>query len=150
MTIYTRYKELGISDKEKFTDEEFAAMPDISILYPMWKTYNVLTSQKASAEGSLASAQARNANLPDNSERITELQSYIDAIDGGTLLEQIQLKDTRAAYVSEKEQLEAEQEATDLTPIQDEIATLTTQVADKVSEITTECNRLGIEVIING
>ena len=148
MTIYSRYKELGISDKEVFEDAEFAQMPDISNLYPLWQEYNALTAQKASAESRLAAAQARNADLPDNSTRITELQTYIDAIDGATTLEQIQLRDTKAEYVSEKEQLEAEQTATDTTAIQAEITTLTSQISAKATEITDECTVLGIEAII--
>jgi predicted nucleic acid-binding Zn-ribbon protein len=150
MTIYKRYKELGISNKEVFTDEEFAAMPDISTLYPLWKEYNSLTSQKASVENRLAVAQARNADLPDNSARIAELQTYIDAIDGATTLEQIQLRDTRAEYVNEKEQLEAEQTAIDTTPIQAEIDSLASQITAKETEINNECTVLGIEGILNG
>lgn len=148
MTIYDRYKKLGISDKEVFTDEEFAAMPDISTLYPLWKEYNSLTAQKVAAESRLTVAQARNADLPDNSARIAELQTYIDAIDGATTLEQIQLRDTRAEYVSEKEQLEAEQTATDTTPIQAEIDSLTSQITAKETEIRDECTALGIEAIL--
>ena len=148
MTIYSRYKELGISDKEVFEDAEFAQMPDISNLYPLWKEYNALTAQKAAAESRLAAAQARNDDLPDNSARITELQTYIDAIDGATTLEQIQLRDTKAEYVSEKEQLEAEQTATDTTVIQSEIDSLTSQISAKATEITDECTVLGIEAII--
>ena len=148
MTIYDRYKKLGISDKEVFTDEEFAAMPDISYLYKLWEQHNRLTAQKTAAESRLAAAQARNADLPDNSTRIAELQTYIDAIDGATTLEQIQLRDTKAEYVSEKEQLEAEQTATDTTVIQSEIDSLTSQISAKATEIADECTVLGIEAII--
>jgi len=148
MTIYKKYKEIGISDKEIFEDAEYAQMPDISILYPLWQEYNRLTSQKTGKESQLAEVQARNTDLPDNSERITELESYITAIEGATLLEQIQLRDTKAEYESEKENLEAEQTATDTTAIQSEITSLTSQIASKATEITNECTRLGIEVII--
>lgn len=148
MTIYKKYKELGISDKEKFTDEEYAAMPDISVLYPLWKEYNNLTSQKTGKENQLAAAETRNSDLPDNSERIAELAAFIAAIEGASLLEQIQLKATKAEYEAEKERLEAEEVATDLVPIQADIDSLTASIATKTAEITNECARLGIEVII--
>ena len=148
MTIYKKYKEIGISDKEIFEDAEYAQMPDISILYPLWQEYNRLTSQKTGKESQLAGVQARNADLPDNSERITELESYITAIEGATLLEQIQLRDTKAEYELEKENLEAEQTATDTTAIQSGITSLTAQIESNATEITNECTRLGIEVII--
>jgi len=132
MFITHIFKDLGISTKTEFEDAEYNTLltqyPKVSELYKEHKVYNTINSSLNAAQVNLTAIQGRNNNLPDNLERIAELAAFIAAIEGGTLLEQIQLKDTKAEYVAEKERLEAEQTAQDTTEAQARIDTLTTDL----------------------
>jgi len=148
MVIQKRYKELGISDKEVFTDAEMITMPSLEVLYPLWSKHQELQTQKTAADAKLTVAENRNINLPDNSTRITELTNLLGAIDGATLLQQVEFKTARDEYSAEKENLEAEQTVIITTEIQAEIITLINHIAVKVTEVNAECVVQGIGDIL--
>jgi len=163
-----RYKHLGLATKDTFTESEYAALPDISTLYPLYIEWEGLTSQKQAAETTLANAQAHNADLPDNSTEIaekeaeiTEKQGLITAIDAAYdaagILDKITLDNAKEGYEQEivaleeqKAALEAEEETIDTTLLQANVDSLTASVAAKATEVNNECTVQGIEAIING
>lgn len=147
-----KYKELGLSNKKTFTDAEYANLPDISYLYGLFLEYKKIEDRKNAAENRLASAQTRNADLPDNAARITELENLIAdadaAYDSADILDKIKLEEAKEEYIQEKEQLEEEQTPTDTAVIQSEIDALTVDFNEKTTEIKNECSRLGIGDIV--
>jgi len=142
------YKEIGISDKEIFTDEEFNALPSLSVLYKVWKEYEALCLQKETLQTSLTVAEERNSALPDNSEVITELDSLIRATEAAYtlagILDKITLTEAKEKYIIEKARWESEQTPTDTRIMQSDIYSLTGQITAKVIEVNEECLALEI------
>jgi len=163
-----RYIKLGLATKDKFTEAEYAALPDISNLYPLYVEYESLLGQKQAAETALANAQAHNAALPNNSTEIAEKEAEItekegliteidNAYDTASILDKLTLSSAKAGYEEEVAQLEtqiaaleAEELSIDTTPLQANVDSLTASVAAKATEVNNECTAQGIEAIING
>ena len=163
-----RYMKLGLATKKVFTDAEYEALPNISNLYKLYTEYEELLNQKQAAETTLANAEAHNADLPDNSTEMAEIDGQITtkqglitdidaAYDAASILDKLTLSSAKANYEQEIEQLEsqkAELEQGELTidtvPLQTEVDNLTAAVNAKITEVNDECTALGIEAIING
>lgn len=148
------FNELGITTATEFEDSEYNALltqyPQVSELYKEYKVYNSLNNSLSAAQANLTSIQERNNNLPDNSARIAELEGLIGEIDVALadsstgILDKITLQNAMAEYVTEKEQLEAEQTATDTTEIEARITTLASEVAAQATVVNDLCSAMGM------
>ena len=148
------FNELGITTQTEFEDSEYNALlsqyNQVSELYKEYKAYNSIDNSLNAAQANLTSVQERNNNLPDNSARITELEGFVSDIDTALadsstgILDKITLQNAREEYVTEKEQLEAEQTAQDTTEIEARITTLTSELAAQATVVNDLCAAMGM------
>jgi len=151
------FKDLGISTKTEFEDAEYNGLleqyPQVNELHKEMygkknRSYTNIEKELTSAQTNLEALQERNSNLPDNSERITELTTLIAAIDEGTLMQQIEYKAVKDEYVAEKAQLEAEQTPSDTTEVETRIDTLTAELSDQKTVVNGLCAGMGMGDLI--
>ncbi len=140
---------MGLRNCINFTEEEWITLPDISVLYPLWEEYNVLKIKKEAVEKKLTTLEVKNANLPDHSSKIGEIEIVIEKIDHQlrnphlSLELRKQKKLDRELLIGEITRLNVEQTATDLTQLKERLTELTRLYTEKISEINEESNRLG-------
>jgi len=150
------FERLGLATKEEFSDAEYAALltqyPDVNALWVLHKNWSTSKAQLESKQAQLTSVQTSNAALPDNSAEIATLTAYIVDIDSllddpsTSLADKIKYyRPYKADYEAQIAELEADQAAQDTTELEAEIATLSSIVASKLSDLNTLANQMGLD-----
>ena len=143
-----RYKEIGISDKDWFTDQEFKQLPDISLLYDLYKDYKSQLNHKQSIENQITQAQERNQDLPDNTDQIQEKEQFITQIeqeyDSETILNKQKLDQLKEQALQEIEELTNQQAPTDIQPLNDSLVLQEQDLTSKIQDLNEESKILGL------
>jgi len=150
------FQSLGLATKEEFSDAEYAALiaqyPDVNTLWVLHKNWSASKSALESKQAQLASIQASNAALPDNSAEIATLNGYIADIDtllddpSTSLADKIKYyRPYKSDYEAQVAELEAAQTAQDTTELESEIATMSSIVASKLSDLNTLASEMGLD-----